>query len=275
VAERDPALRRRVLSALALLPVVIVVVWWGGLVFAGFVALAVALMAWEWSQLSAQRYGPQNGRIAGGTVLVIGLTAILLIALGHAEAALLCLFGGVLVAGLVTWVAGGPWGWISLGVGYLGLPALALIWLRSWEPDLGPGLLLGLLIVVGTTDTAAYFTGRALGGPRLAPVVSPSKTWSGLCGGVLWAALAGALTAWLLGSGRLAQGAGLGAILAGVAQLGDLVESAFKRAAGVKDSGKLIPGHGGVLDRVDGLLLAAPLLALLGLIAGPEALPWR
>ena len=101
--------------------------------------------------------------------------------------------------------------------------------------------------------------GRSLGGPRLAPVVSPSKTWSGLCGGVLGAALAGARRP--LGSGRLAEGAGLGAVLAAVAQLGDLVESAFKRAAGVKDSGRLIPGHGGVLDRVDGLLLAAPVCA--------------
>jgi phosphatidate cytidylyltransferase len=275
VAERDPALRRRVLSALAMLPIVIVVVWRGGWIFAGFVALAVVLMAWEWGQLSAQRYGPQNGQIAGGAVLVVGLTAILLIATGRAEAALLCLAGGALVAGLVTWAAGGPPGWISLGVGYLGLPALALIWLRSWQPDLGPGLLLGLLIVVGTTDTAAYFTGRALGGPRLAPTISPGKTWSGLCGGVVGAALAGALTAWLLGSGRLAQAAGLGAVLAAVSQLGDLIESAFKRLAGVKDSGSLIPGHGGILDRVDGLLLAAPVLALLGLIAGPEGLPWR
>ncbi|HEX3210526.1 MAG TPA: phosphatidate cytidylyltransferase, partial [Geminicoccaceae bacterium] len=120
-----------------------------------------------------------------------------------------------------------------------------------------------------------YVAGRGLGGPRLAPAVSPSKTWSGLFGGVLGAALAGTLTAWLLGSGRLVQGAGLGAVLAAVSQLGDLIESAFKRLAGVKDSGSLIPGHGGVLDRVDGLLLAAPVLALLTLIAGPEDLPWR
>ena len=143
VAERDPALRRRVLSALAMLPIVIAVVWWGGWVFAGFVALAVALMAWEWGQLSAQRYGRQSGQIAGGAVLVVGLMAILLMASGHAQAALLCLVGGALLAGLAAWLLGGPPGWIGLGVGYLGLPALALIWLRSSEPDLGPGLLLG------------------------------------------------------------------------------------------------------------------------------------
>jgi phosphatidate cytidylyltransferase len=207
-------------------------------------------------------------------VLVVGVGTVVLIAAGRPEAALICLLGGALLGALVAWMFDGPSVWTGLGVVYLGLPALALIWLRSL-PDLGWGLLLGLLVVVWTTDTAAYVAGRSLGGPRLAPAVSPSKTWSGLCGGVLGAALVGALAAWLLGSGRPAQAAGLGAILAAVSQLGDLIESAFKRLAGVKDSGSLIPGHGGILDRVDGLLLAAPVLALLGLIAGPEALPWR
>ena len=137
-------------------------------------------------------------------------------------------------------------------------------------------MLLWLLVVVWTTDTAAYFAGRTLGGPRLAPAISPSKTWSGLCGGMLGAALTGAFTAGLLGSERLVHAAGLGAVLAIVAQLGDL--DRVRRASawrGVKDSGALIPGHGGLLDRIDGLLFAAPALALVGLIAGPEGLPWR
>jgi phosphatidate cytidylyltransferase len=274
VAERDPALRLRVLSALALVPLALLLVWWGGWGFAAFVALAVVVMGLEWAHLTGFRYGRRSGWIAGAAVLAVGLGATLLIALGHAQAALACLLAGMLLAGLVAWAAGGHPGWTALGVGYVGLPALALLWLRG-VPELGLALLVWLLVVVWTTDTAAYFAGRAIGGPRLAPAISPSKTWAGLCGGMLGAALTGALAAWLLGSGRLLLAAGLGALLALVAQLGDLFESGCKRAAGVKDSGTLIPGHGGLLDRVDGLLFAAPALALLGLIAGPEALPWR
>jgi phosphatidate cytidylyltransferase len=274
VAERDPALRARVLSALALVPIALAVVWNGGWLFATCVALMVGLMAREWAGLCSHRFGPRSAKVAGAAVLVVGIASVVLIASGRPEAALTCLLGGAVLGGLVAWVFGAPPGWTGLGVVYLGLPALAMVWLRS-IPDLGWGLLLALLVVVWTTDTAAYVAGRGLGGPRLAPAVSPSKTWSGLFGGVLGAALAGTLTAWLLGSGRLVQGAGLGAVLAAVSQLGDLIESAFKRLAGVKDSGSLIPGHGGVLDRVDGLLLATPVLALLTLIAGPEDLPWR
>jgi phosphatidate cytidylyltransferase len=274
VAERDPAFRLRVLSAFALLPVALAMVVLGGWGFAGFVALGVAVIALEWGRLSALRFGRRSGWIAGGAVLLVGLTATLLMASGRPEGAVVCLLGGALLSGAVAWVAGGRPLWTSLGVAYVGLPALSLIWLRA-APELGLSALLWLLIVVWTTDTAAYFAGRAIGGPRLAPRISPSKTWSGLCGGMLGAALTGALTTWLLGSERLLQAAGLGAVLAIVAQLGDLAESALKRAAQVKDSGSLIPGHGGLLDRVDGLLFAAPALALLGLIAGPESLPWQ
>jgi phosphatidate cytidylyltransferase len=262
-----------VLSALVLVPIVLAVVWQGGWTFAGFVSLMVALMAWEWAQLSAQRYGPRSGWFAGGAVLVVSLTAILLIALGRVQVALCCLGGGALLAGLLAWKAGSPPVWTSAGVGYFGLPALALVWLRA-TPELGFAWLLWLLIVVGTTDTAAYFTGRALGGPRLAPAISPGKTWSGLFGGVLGAATASVATVWVIGSERLLQAAGLGALLSLISQLGDLVESALKRSAGVKDSGSLIPGHGGVLDRLDGLLFAAPALAVIGLVVGPAVLPW-
>ena len=152
----------------------------------------------------------------------------------------------------------------------IGLPTIALVWLRS-VPAIGLDLVLWLLVVVWTTDTAAYLVGRSVGGLRLAPSISPGKTWSGLSGGVIGASLASVVTAWALGSERLVNAAGLGAVFAVLAQLGDLAESALKRRAGVKDSGWLIPGHGGVLDRVDGLLLTAPVLALL---VGAGAWSW-
>jgi phosphatidate cytidylyltransferase len=179
-----------------------------------------------------------------------------------------------LAAGLVARARGSAPLWTSVGIVLIGLPAVALVWLRSL-PDIGLSALLWLLIVVWTTDSAAYVVGRRVGGARLAPSISPGKTWAGLGGGVIGASLASVIVAWALGSERLVHAAGLGAGFAVIAQLGDLAESMLKRRAGVKDSGSLIPGHGGVLDRVDGLLLAAPLLALLGLLAGPEGLPWR
>jgi phosphatidate cytidylyltransferase len=178
-----------------------------------------------------------------------------------------------MVAALIAWQLGAPPLWIGLGAAYLTLPALALIWLRGL-PEVGLRIITWLLVVVWATDIFAYLVGRKVGGPRLAPVVSPGKTWSGLCGGVLAAALAGGVTAWAIGSERLLQAASVGGILAIVSQIGDLIESALKRRAGVKDSGALIPGHGGVLDRLDGLILAAPVLALLGLAFGPRVLPW-
>jgi phosphatidate cytidylyltransferase len=176
----------------------------------------------------------------------------------------------MVLAGVLARMRPSHWLWAGIGVALVGVPTVALVWLRS-VPQLGLDLLLWLLIVVWATDTAAYVVGRRVGGPRLAPSISPGKTWSGLGGGVIGASLASVITAWALGSERLVHAAGLGAVFAVLAQLGDLAESALKRRAGVKDSGTLIPGHGGVLDRVDGLLLTAPALALL---VRAKAWPW-
>jgi phosphatidate cytidylyltransferase len=219
-------------------------------------------MALEWSRLSAARLGRDDGRLALALVLAVGLAAILLTALDRPHVALGCVAIGALAAGLVARARGAAPGWAAIGVVLIGLPAVALVWLRSL-PEVGLSVMLWLLIVVWTTDGVAYLVGRRVGGPRLAPSISPGKTWSGLAGGVLGAGLASLIVASVLGSERLVHAAGLGAGFAVVAQLGDLAESMLKRRAGVKDSGSLIPGHGGVLDRVDGLLLTAPALSLL------------
>ena len=143
--------------------------------------------------------------------------------------------------------------------------AVALLWLRT-GPEAGRELLFGLLCAVWCTDTCAYFAGRAVGGPRLAPRISPGKTWAGLCGGIVGAAACGWIWARLAGFGSQGWAVAGGAGIALLAQAGDLAMSAVKRRYGVKDSSGLIPGHGGVLDRVDGMLLTAPALALLAVL---------
>ena len=150
---------------------------------------------------------------------------------------------------------------LALGVPYICVPITALLFLRGQQPY-AYGLLLAFwaLGLVWATDIGAYFAGRSIGGPKLAPRISPSKTWSGLAGGVLAALVLGFLLHRFAGLPiQLAAASGL---LAVAAQLGDLLESAMKRRAGVKDSGTLLPGHGGVMDRLDGVVAAAPLAAL-------------
>jgi phosphatidate cytidylyltransferase len=127
------------------------------------------------------------------------------------------------------------------------------LWLRS---DFERALVIWLIAVVWATDTGAYLVGRKLGGPKLAPAISPGKTWSGLAGGVGAAALTGLVAAKLHDDGRVVTLVAASMVLALVAQVGDLFESGLKRRFGAKDSSNLIPGHGGVLDRVDGILAA-------------------
>jgi len=273
VGRPESGFALRMVSALALMPVALILVILGDWPFACLVGLAVVLMALEWRQLTVARFGGLGGGLASASVAGLGLVVVVLAASGRPSEALLALIAGALAAGLIAWRLGASPLWIGLGAAYLALPALALIWLRGL-PQFGLQIVVWLLAVVWTTDILAYLVGRKVGGPRLAPSISPGKTWSGLCGGVLAAALAGAVTAWAIGSERLLQAAGLGGVLAVVSQIGDLIESMLKRRAGVKDSGTLIPGHGGVLDRLDGLVLAAPVLALLGWAFGPRILPW-
>ena len=160
--------------------------------------------------------------------------------------------------------------WKSVGIAYAGLPALALVVLRS-DISLGMAAVFWLLIVVWASDIAAYFAGRIIGGPKLAPVISPNKTWAGALGAVVGSALAGGLAAYVL-IGTATVPAFLAIALSIAAQAGDLFKSALKRKYGVKDLGTLIPGHGGVIDRVDGLVAAAIAAAVIGVLrAGPTA----
>jgi phosphatidate cytidylyltransferase len=154
-----------------------------------------------------------------------------------------------------------------------GLAALvALLWLRH-QPVHGRETVVWLLACIWATDIGAYFVGRAAGGAKLAPSISPGKTWSGLVGGMAWAAVTSAAVGYAFGLGETMSLAVIGAVLAVVGQGGDLLESAAKRRAGVKDSGRLIPGHGGLLDRIDGLIAVLVAVGAARLVAGP-GWPW-
>ena len=174
------------------------------------------------------------------------------------------------------------WEWVGLtrgrplqrllGVAYSLAAVIALLWLRH-QPGDGRETIVWIIAVIWATDIGGYVVGRTAGGARLAPRISPGKTWSGLIGGMAWAALASALCGSVFGIGHTVTLALVGAGLAVVGQMGDLLESAAKRQAGVKDSGTLIPGHGGLLDRVDGLMAVLVVVAAVRLLVGGNW-PW-
>lgn len=250
----------RVNSALILATVSLLAAYSGPISFSLLISVFITAMAWEWSRLVRGKGIDE---------------ALVLQALAIAAAAMLTAFGRIGPAIILVIVATASvfalrrisddarraW-WSAAGVYYAGFPAIALVWFRT-DPTYGWHVILFLFVVVWTTDTAAFAFGRLIGGPKLAPRISPNKTWAGLIGGVGAAMLAGfCFGSGLGGTNPLALGL-LGALLSLVAQMGDLAESAFKRLFGWKDSSRLIPGHGGVLDRLDGLVFAAVAAAFL------------
>ena len=266
--RRDPALAKRAASSVALIALALVSLGLGGWAFAALVAVATVAMSMEWARLAPT----DDGRPL--LALLVGTPPLLAIAagtLGNGKAAIIVLaIGAALAAGISALSRRPHADHAGLGVIYLGLPTLALVWLVG-QTEGGAPHVLWLFLVVWATDICAYLTGRHFGGPKLAPSISPGKTWSGLAGGIAGAVAIGSLASAAVNLGGI--GAGLfGGALAIVSQLGDLYESAMKRRAGRKDSGHLIPGHGGVLDRLDGLLWAAPVYALFVLVT-PFGLP--
>ena len=162
--------------------------------------------------------------------------------------------------------------WLCAGALYIALPVGALIWLRGADQN-GLFMILWLFCVVWSADSGAYFFGRAIGGPKFAPKISPKKTWAGFLGGILTAAILAGGFAHLL-DGNMLRSAVFGLVVAVISQLGDLLESALKRHFDVKDSSNLIPGHGGLLDRVDGLTAGAVALAAIAYTTTTDGLAW-
>lgn len=268
---RNPDLLVRTASALVLGPAVLLLAYLGGWFFGGLVLLLAAGAVVEWVRLVAP------GRRGGAMLLLAlaGTTGMLLAALlvdagtGLAVAAVATL---LLYAGARHGGAAHP-GLLAFAIPYVGIGSLALVWLRE-RPEVGLGLLAYLLLVIWATDIGAYAAGRTIGGPKLAPRISPKKTWAGLLGGMVAAAAVGYAVAVAFAAAGSGLAALLGAGLAVVGQAGDLFESAIKRRFDAKDSGRLIPGHGGLLDRIDGLIAAAPVFALFHAAWGASASWW-
>lgn len=244
-------------------------VWMGGWAFTILIAIAAAIMCWEWHGMVVKGF-PLAGKVAAIGCFVASLLAVDM----PLQAAALVIGIAAASAALAPQHSERLREWTGAGALYAGLPAVALVWLRG-DPELGRITIAWLFFIVWATDTGAYAFGRLIGGPKLMPAVSPKKTWAGLIGGMLCSALVGwgvAVWAELPGIVWVAIGS---ALLAIVAQAGDLTESWVKRKFGVKDSSNIIPGHGGVLDRVDGLLTVAVAVALMTWSSGAWVLAWR
>lgn len=247
----------RVVTGLLLIVLATAAVWAGGAVFGALVALAVLLMFAEWAVMHEIE---RRFRLAGMAVIA---AAVMFAYLGVPDRALFVAAGGAVLLGVFARNFDRQRaGWIAAGILYCALPGIALIVLRGLPG--GFEITLWTLAIVWATDIFAFFAGRAIGGPKLAPAISPNKTWAGLAGGMAGAALVSYVIAREAGiSLALFDYAWIaGLVFAVVAQGGDLFESWMKRAAGVKDSGALLPGHGGVLDRLDGLVPVALLSGL-------------
>lgn len=250
----------RILWALILAPPVLGALYFGPPYSDALMLVAGAVAAWEWARLCGRGALGAPGAIVIGAVVAVVVAAILR---EYSVAGWLTAVGAMGATVAASRDRQAPALWYGLGVAYLAAACLAFLWLRA-EPDVGRAVVLWLVAVVWATDTGAYLVGRTLGGPKLAPSISPGKTWAGLFGGVGAAALVGLFVVVLRGQGNAAALVGASMALALVAQVGDLFESSLKRRFGAKDSSDLIPGHGGLLDRIDGLLAAA--LALAGAV---------
>ncbi len=220
-------LKKRIISSILVLPIPVLIIWLGGLVFNILMLVAAVLMAFEWCNMTYTRGDSydqkQNNK------------------------------------------------WTIIGIVYIVGSIISLMYLRNLRQ--GFPIVMFLFMTVWATDIAAYFVGKTFGGPKILPAISPKKTWSGLFGGMFAAALVNVFVGVVMGSPFLMMII-FGAFLAIVSQVGDFLESWIKRKFDVKDSGTLLPGHGGILDRVDGITTTAPFIAFIAIINGGTVPLW-
>lgn len=246
----------RILSALVMAALALVTAWWGGAPFVLFWFLAAAAVLCEWLLLVAA--GRRDWLILAVGIVFLAVSTALAYGDRGGLALLGVVAGAVILGGLARLRGGAQPLLAAIAIPYAACVVLPVTFLRLDDPH-GMRAVFVLFAIVWGSDVMAYFTGRTLGGPKLWPRVSPKKTWSGFIGGTLFAALAAGLVG---GSLVLIP---IGAALAAISQGGDLLESALKRRFDAKDASHLIPGHGGVMDRLDGFLAAALAALLIGL----------
>ncbi|MDD9909700.1 MAG: phosphatidate cytidylyltransferase [Ahrensia sp.] len=260
---RETELGLRIASAIVLLIVILSAAWVGGWVFALLCGALSGVLFYEWLAMVSRT--PFDMPEA---VLTLGFAFLLLMCLiGYPLTGLIVM---LVVGFIIEWLTDGiereDVRWIGLGALYCAIPAFALPIIRD---NSGFGLLLLLFLIVWVTDIGAYFAGRHFGGPKLMPAISPKKTWSGAIGGLVCAVAVALIFGALSGSISPWPAALFAAFLSIASQIGDLFESWVKRRVNVKDSSGLIPGHGGFLDRVDGLSVAALPVGILVLLSLP------
>ncbi|RZI99962.1 MAG: phosphatidate cytidylyltransferase [Brevundimonas sp.] len=250
----------RAASALVLAPLALFAVWLGDAWIVGVMVIVSGLLSVEWARMSA----PKDWKAIAIAVGLALIATVVVSPIGGLSVALLTLVFGAAAAGLFARARGQSSIDAAYGVFYIGWPAALLIWLRDGNDAIGFYWVTLAFVVAWSADIVAFLVGSAVGGPKLWPRYSPNKTWSGFIGGLVAGTLAGAAMAALPEAGvvQMEWSALLGLAGAGATMAGDLWESALKRRFGVKDAGTLIPGHGGLMDRVDGLMFAIVVIAI-------------
>ncbi len=253
----------RLLSALFLIAISVVGTVLGSWYFAVLILAVSFLMAWEWHKLA------HNKETIFFLILqCTSITLAVVLAVTHyypaAIVSLVLGFVGIHILSAGKLVRSRAPIWSSVGCLYIGLPAIAMIWFRE-DPQFGFATVLYLYILTWSNDSAAYFGGKTIGGIKLLPSVSPNKTWAGFISGLVACVIVGFLFTLFYTKIDLLHISIISIALGVAVQLGDLSESAMKRKFGLKDTSALIPGHGGILDRVDGMVFSVCLAALIAL----------
>ncbi len=258
---------KRIISGLIAAPLFLLLVY-AGAPFFNFLVVAIAgVMAWEFTRMDGEEGAKRRALITAACIC-----AVIAMSVVSATVAWLIVLGATIAVIIADQVAGRPgFSLVQGAVPYVAIPSVSLIFVRA---EAGWETVFWLLAVVWMTDIGAYAAGRLIGGPKLAPAISPNKTWAGAIGGLIIGSAAGLVLLRILGGTPSLNFLAYSVVFSLLTEVGDLLESALKRKFNVKDSGGLIPGHGGVMDRFDGLWAAAPAAALLCLFIEGSVTKW-